>query len=170
MRRWLPWLGVAAAGLTLLLALALTFVAVSSQRTASGSLDSAQRLFDARKAVAQAQAQLGDTDLKEGIEAGREANAVALRVKGVTERIVRLLEPTEQATRATVASARRGVRGAVVARRETATAAEIIGAVDGYQRAATRYAAQTNRSLRRILRALRRTNAEFPPTPLLELP
>ena len=73
MRRWLPWLGVAAAGLTLLLSLAVTFVAVSAQRTASGSLDSAQRLFDARKAVAEAQAQLGDTDLKEGIEAGREA-------------------------------------------------------------------------------------------------
>lgn len=170
MRRALPWFGVVAAALPLLLALVLTFVAVSAQRTASGSLDSAQRLFDAREAVAEAQAQLGDTDLKEGIEAGREANAVALRVRRVTARIVRLLEPTERATRATVASARRGTQGAIVTRRDTAAAADIIAAVNGYQKAATRYATQTNRALRRILVALRETNRTFSTDPLLDLP
>lgn len=170
MRRAAPWVGVLGAALALLLALGLTFVAVSAQRTASGSLDSAHRLFEAREAVAEAQAQLGDTDLKEGIEAGRKANAIALRVRRVTARIVRLLEPTERATRATVASARRGAQGAIVTRRDTAAAAEIIAAVNGYQKAATRYATQTNGALRRILTALRKTNRAFSTDPLLDLP
>jgi hypothetical protein len=36
-----------------------------------------------------------------------------------------------------------------------------LGAIAGYQRAASRNAAVTNRALRRILHALRKTNEEF---------
>ena len=163
MRRALPWLGVVAAAIVFAGALALTYVAYTSQRNASEAVAGAERLYDARVAVAEAQRRLGDANLEDGIRAGREANAIATRVKKLTARVARLLSPTKRATDDAVASARRGARGALVAHRQTRAATAVIGAVDGYQRSANRYALTTNAALARILRALRRTNEEFSP-------
>ena len=59
-------------------------------------------------------------------------------------------------------ASRRGVRNVVLTQRQTEAVADILAVVAGYQQAATGFADDTNAALIRVLRALRRTNEEFP--------
>ena len=153
---------VAASALLLALSLATVAVAFRSKSQAQDSLESALQLREARLDVARAQDALGSSDIGDAITSGRKANAVALRVGERTDRIAALLEPMRESVERSTSQGRRGIRGAVAARRQTEIAAEVLEALAGYQRAATDSASVTNGALRRILTALRETNEDAP--------
>jgi hypothetical protein len=73
-----------------------------------------------------------------------------------------LLRPLGRSARRSVLLGRRGIGYAAAARAQTAVAARMLGAISGYQRNALRFASQTNESLKKLLRELRRTNESFP--------
>jgi hypothetical protein len=166
-RRALPWLGVAGSALALVAAVVWSVVALGAESTAHDARDGAYRLLQARIAVADAQRKLGGTDLEDALAAARGANETARRVGAITRNIVALLTPTERTAAGAQRSAVRGVRSATVAHRQTTIAARVLGVISGYQSSASRQALETNVALRRILAALRKTNASFPPTPVV---
>ncbi|HYN36383.1 MAG TPA: hypothetical protein VEV82_05355, partial [Actinomycetota bacterium] len=90
------------------------------------------------------------------------ANAVALKVGQQIDRIAKLLGPLQASATRSTAQGRKGIRGAVAARRQTRVAADVLEALAGYQRKASENAVKTNRALRRILVALKKTNRNFP--------
>jgi hypothetical protein len=137
-------------------------VAFQSKGQAQDSLESALRLRQARIDVAEAQEALGGSDIDDAVASGEEANAVALRVGERTDRIAALLEPMQDSAARSVSEGRRGIRGAVAARRQTEIAADVLAALAAYQRAAGENASITNKALRRILIALRETNEDSP--------
>lgn len=137
-------------------------IAFQSKGQAQDSLESALRLRQARIDVAEAQEALGGSDIDDAVASGEEANAVALRVGERTERIAALLEPMQDSAARSVSEGRRGIRGAVTARRQTEIAADVLAALAAYQRAAGENASITNKALRRILIALRETNEDSP--------
>lgn len=137
-------------------------IAFQSKGQAQDSLESALRLRQARIDVAEAQEALGGSDIDDAVASGEEANAVALRVGERTERIAALLEPMQDSAARSVSEGRRGIRGAVTARRQTEIAADVLAALAAYQRAAGENASITNNALRRILIALRETNEDSP--------
>jgi hypothetical protein len=141
---------------------AILAVATQSKSQAQGSLQDAERLYQARLDVAKAEKALGSSDIGDAVESGQRANAIALRVGALTEQVVKLLTPLGASTKESVEQGRRGIRNSVVARRQTRVAADILGAIAGYQRSAFDDADSTNAALRRILRALRETNESFP--------
>jgi len=159
MRRWI---GVGLAALVLVGSVGMFAVALGARSDANETLGGALRLHNAQLDVAEAERALGNSDLGEAVRAARSANRVALEVGRATSKIVTLLRDTDDAAGAIAASARRGTRGAVFTRRQTEIVGDALGAIAGYQRAASRFSSDTNRSLRRILAALRRTNEEFP--------
>jgi hypothetical protein len=161
-KRWWKWIGLAVASVLMVAAFGALVVATQSKSRAQSSLVDAIRLREARLDVARAQKALGGSNIKDAGRSGRRANAVALRVGVLTERIVDLLTPLSGSTKEAVNQGRRGIRNSVVARKETKTAAAILGAIAGYQRAAVDDADLTNRALRRILAALRETNESIP--------
>ena len=138
-------------------------VATRSKSQAHSSLEDAIRLRQARIHVAEAQRALGGSDIGDAVRSANEANEIALRVGSLTKRVVTLLAPLSGTTKEAVEQGRRGVRNSVVAKRQTKVAADILGAIAGYQRSAVENADLTNKALRRILRALRETNESFPP-------
>ena len=159
LRALAPMIGAA---LLALIGIAAVAVAFRSKAQAQDSLESALQLREARIDVAEAQEALGGSDIDDAVASGEEANAVALRVGERTERIAALLEPMERSAARSVSESRRGIRGAVAARRQTEIAADVLAALAAYQRAASDNASITNRALRRILVALRETNEDSP--------
>ncbi len=145
-----------------LVAGAAVAVSVQSKSQAHGSLEQALRLYRARVEVAEAQRALGSSDLGDAVASGRKANAIALQVGVNTRRIARLLTPLGASARRSVNLGRRGVRSAATTRAQTVLAARVLAAISGYQRNAVRFASDTNVSLRRLLRELRKTNESFP--------
>jgi hypothetical protein len=119
-------------------------------------------LYRARVQVAEAQKALGNSDLSDAVASGEKANAIALRVGKNTRAIAKLLQPLGRSARRSVVFGRRGIRYATAARAQTVVAARMLGAISGYQRNAVRFATQTNVSLRKLLRELRKTNESFP--------
>lgn len=149
----------------------LAVVASYQVRTqARTALEGQVRLFSAREHVALAQEALGDADIEDALIGATQANEAAERVSLVTRRIVKLLRPTTRTAGVIAASARTALRGARFARRQTEVAAQVLGAISGYQSAARDYSSSTNRALRRIIAALRETNATFPLSQLPEFP
>ncbi|MGH2734156.1 MAG: hypothetical protein ACRDKZ_01140, partial [Actinomycetota bacterium] len=134
-----------------------------TQSRASDSVRDALDLYAARLEVAQAQKALGGSDLDDAVDAAGDANRIARRVGRLTRRIVATLVPAGRTARSTVGLARRGTQVVVATRRQSAIATGSLGAISGYQRAASRSNKVTNRALQRILVALRRTNEEFGP-------
>jgi hypothetical protein len=159
---WRPWAGLVLAALVAVASFGALVVATRSKSQAHSSLEDAIRLREARLDVARAERALGGSDIGDAVRSGRKANAVALRVGTLTDRIVDLLAPLSDSTKEAVEQGRRGIRNSVVARRQTEVAAEILGAIAGYQHAAVTDADETNAALRRILSALRETNESIP--------
>ena len=166
MKPFLSWLGAALCIGLAVLGIVLVTMSTNTKLRASDARASAARLYRARLAVAEAQKELGGSNLEEAVTSAREANDTARRVLGLSEQIVSLLEPTQATTADIIAAARRGAQGAATTREQAGIAADVLGEISSYQRVATRYADQTNGALRRILRALRRTNEEFEDGPL----
>lgn len=142
--------------------LGATIVAYNSKSQAQTSLEQARRLRDARLDVARAQRALGSSDINDAARSGDRANAVALKVGQQIDRIAKLLGPLQASATRSTAQGRKGIRGAVAARRQTRVAADVLEALAGYQRKASENAVKTNRALRRILVALKKTNRNFP--------
>lgn len=137
-------------------------VAYNAKNQAHSSLEQARRLRDARLEVARAQEALGSSDINDAAEAGDKANAVALRVGQQIDRIAQLLGPLQSSATRSTTQGRKGIRGAIAARRQTQVAADVLEALAGYQIEASENAVRTNRALRRILVALQKTNRNFP--------
>ena len=156
------WIGVALAAVLLAGSAGMFFVALGARSDAGDTLDGARLLYAARLDVAEAERQLGNSDLDEAVQSARSANSVAIEVGRATSKIVGLLRDTDDAAASIADAARRGTRGAVFTRRQTEIVGEALGAIAGYQRAASRFSKDTNRSLERILAALRGTNEDFP--------
>ena len=139
-----------------------TVVAYNSKNQAQSSLAQARRLREARLEVARAQKALGSSDINDAARSGNRANAVALRVGQQIDRIAQLLGPLQASATRTTTQGRRGIRGTIAARRQTRVAADVLEALAGYQAEASENAVKTNRALRRILVALKKTNRNFP--------
>jgi predicted ATPase len=144
------------------LGLGSTVVAFRSKAQAHSSLEQALDLREARLQVARAQRALGSSDIEDAARSGARANEVALRVGEQTDRIAALLRPLRAAAVRTTSAGRRGIRGTVATRRQTEVAADVLEALAAYQHEASANATATNRALKRILAALRKTNREFP--------
>ena len=160
-RRAASWVGIALAGLVTIGSIGTLTLALGTHADATASLERARRLEDAQEAVARAEAQLGESDLQTAVATAERANATALEVKSLIERMVRLLAPTRETAGSIVASARSGTSNVVYAHRQTELAAQLLGAIAGYQGSATESARKSNRALERILAALRETNRSF---------
>lgn len=145
-----------------LIAGTMLLVAVGAKQQASEARERAESLRQARVEVALAERRLGGSDIGDALASARAANATAVRVGVVVERIAASLGPTAQTSVDALRAARLGIRNAAVARRQTDVASGILGAIAGYQSSASRYSVITNRALVKILRALRKTNEEFP--------
>jgi hypothetical protein len=133
--------------------------------TRRDALEGAGRLLAARRDVADAERLLGDSNLDDALISARSANATAVRVGRITDRIARLLESTDAAASGVARSSRQGVSSTTSARRQTETAERVLAAISAYQGNATTLASTNLRALRRVLRALRRTNQSFPVVP-----
>ena len=156
------WIGVVLAGFALAGSLGMFAVSMQTRSDANASLDGARRLHAARLQVAEAQKELGSSDLSDAVRSARSANAIAIEVGEATSKIVALLENTDDAAANIARAARRGTQGAVFTRRQSEIVGDALGAIAGYQSAASTFSKDTNRSLQRILVALRKTNEEFP--------
>ena len=162
MKRTLPYLGVTGAALLCVTGVAMAAIGATSLGSASGARHSAKALYEARLQVAEAQEQVGGSDLEDAVQGAREANASALAVKTITARIAALLHATRDDAEVIGRSSQRGVSTVVATRQQTEAAARALAAISAYQRSATKSAITTNRALRRILHALRETNESFP--------
>lgn len=160
--KWNERLGLIGSAIALATGIALFVVAAGGRSDAHGTLATTERLHEAQLAVAEAEADLGGTDLGDAILAARRANQAAVRVGHVTARIVKLLHRSEATVGAMLQASERGASGAIFARDQTRIAASILAAINSYQAAAERYSGVTNRALERVLRALRETNRSFP--------
>jgi hypothetical protein len=156
------WIGVVPAAIARAGCLGMFAVSMQTRSDANTSLDGARRLYAARLQVSEAQKALGESDLSDAVRSARSANAVAVEVGEATSKIVALLENTDDAAADIARAARRGTQGAVFTRRQSEIVGDALGAIAGYQEAASTYAEDTNGALQRILAALRKTNEEFP--------
>lgn len=156
------WAGPVASVIALALSATMAVVSFGFAADARDSVEGAQALFDAQVRVADAQDKLEGTDLQEAITSAREANAVAFRVGKVTARIVSFVESAQEAVDALISTSQRGAQSAVFASRQLDAAAGILSEIGGYQRQAKASAGKTNRALRKVLEALRKTNRSFP--------
>lgn len=161
MNRALPRLQLTGAALACLLGLAMFGVGATTFNNAADARRSAATLYEARLQVAKTQEQMGESNLDDAVEGANTANATALRVREITERIADLLHATRVDAAAIGASSRRGAATVVATRRQAETASQALAAISAYQRSATTSTARTNRALVRILRALRETNEDF---------
>ena len=152
------WGGLVLSALLAAASFGIVAVATQSKSQAQESLRDAIRLHEARLDVARAERALGGSDIGDAVESGQRANAIAVRVGVLTDRVIDVLTPLSGSTKEAVAQGRRSIKNSVIARRQTRVAAEILGAIAGYQRTAIVDADLTNEALRRILKALRETN------------
>jgi hypothetical protein len=159
----LRWAALVLGSVLLVASFGALAIATQSKSQAHSSLQDATRLYQARLDVARAQKALGGSDIGDAVRSANDANETALRVGALTKRVIRLLQPLTNSTEEAVKQGRRGIRSSVVARRQTKVAAQILGAIAGYQKAAVDNSDLTNKALRRILVALRETNESFPP-------
>lgn len=162
MRKVLAWCGAIVAGLVAALSIVLVFVSANVSHTARESLRGALELHAARLNVAAAEKELGGGDIEGAIESARKANARAETVGTITEELVATLRPTSRTAAAITESSRRSAENVAFTRRQAAVANDLIGAVAGYQQAASKLAKDTNEALERILAALRETNRSIP--------
>lgn len=159
--KFLRWAGTLLAGLVAAVSIVVMTASVESAADARGALEGAERLYAGRLDVARAEKQLGSADARDAAEGAQSANAVAIRVKARIGALADvLLETADIAGRLTSAT-ESGTRSAVFARRQTTVVADVLAAIAAYQEATARYSESNNDSLRRILRALRKTNEEF---------
>lgn len=161
MRRALSWISVAVSG-----ALTLGFgaglgVAVLERDAAEGALRDSLRARAAEVAVVKAQGRLTGTDVGEALTSIRQANQAAGRVAALTRSLAASLEATVGETTGAVEASREGAGRTTAALRETEAVSGLLAAIAGYQASASDSADETNRALRRILRALRETNREL---------
>ena len=137
--------------------------ALISERQAARSADDALRLRAAQVEVARAQRTVGSGDIEGAIGSIRRANTIAVRIDRLTSQILGLLSPTARSVAGTISLARRAARNAAQSRRLTQAVSGALAAIAAYQQSASSYGRITNRALRKILLALRRTNRSFPP-------
>lgn len=154
--------GLVLATLLALGSVAIAVVSATTKAQALSTLESAHRLYDARLGVMEAQEELGESDLDDAVESAGRANATAERVKAITTDIADLLFSAETAAKATSSTSKRAVENVTLTRRQTAATSDVLAVIAGYQRAASGFADNTNAALKRILRALRKTNRSFP--------
>ena len=162
MKSVLAWIGAVLAGVVAAAAIAMAFVSANLNRTAQDSLHGALELHGARLSVAAAEKELGGGDIQGALESARRANARAETVGAVTEELVATLRPTSKRAAAITESSRRSAENVAFTRRQATVANDLIGAVAGYQQAASKLAQDTNEALERILAALKETNRSFP--------
>lgn len=162
MRKLLPNLALVGAVAACVASVGMVAIAASSFKTASDARDSAATLYQTRLEVARAQDRIAGSDLQSAVAGAREANATAVEVKRVTEKIARLLHSTRNQAKAIGAASRRGAGSVTATRRQAVAAAGHLAAISAYQRSASRSAVISNRALARILRALREMNRSFP--------
>ena len=154
--------GLAVSALLALASLSVAVVAAGAKVQARGSLSGAQQLYEARLGVARAQEALGSSDLHDAVASAGRANETAEKVRAITTEIADLLASAEAVAGSTSETSQRAVRNVALTRRQTRASGDLLALIAGYQRAATSFAADTNSALRRILRAVRRTNRSFP--------
>lgn len=159
--RTLRWTGALLAGLLAVASIVVMTASIESATDARRALEGAERLYAGRLAVARAEEQLGSADASDAAEGARRANAVALRVKARIGALADGILETAESARVLTSATEEGTRSAEFARRQTTVVADALAAIAAYQRAATRYSADNNVSLRRILDALRKTNEQF---------
>jgi hypothetical protein len=165
MRSVFAWIATGLAGLVALGSVAAFVASADAAARAETALEGGERLLVARRDVADAERLLGDSNLDDALRSARSANATAVRVGRITDRIARLLESTDAAASGVARSSRRGVSSTASARRQTETAERVLSAIAAYQGNATTFASTNLSALRRVLRALRRTNESFPGMP-----
>jgi hypothetical protein len=161
-KRALPWLGVALSALLALASAAAFAASVGASKDAHAALQGAERLYQARLAVADSQKQLGESSIDDAIASAEKANATAERVGAVTEKIAALLADTDDIADAITAASDKGLASTSFVRRQSGIARDILATIAAYQQRATRYASINNKALARILKALRATNDDFP--------
>ena len=141
---------------------AIAVVSATTKAQARSTLDSALRLYEARLGVMRAQEALGESDLDDAVASATRANETAERVKAITTDIADLLASAETAAQATSSTSKKAVKNVTLTRRQTAATSDVLAVIAGYQRAASGFADETNAALRRILKAIRKTNRSFP--------
>lgn len=161
MRRVLSWISVMVSGAVTLGFGAGLGVAVLERDAAEGALHDSLRARAAEVSVVKAQGRLTGTDVGEALTAIRQANQAAGRVATLTRSLAASLEATVGETTGAVEASREGAGRTTAALRETEAVAELLAAIAGYQASASSSADETNKALRRILRALRETNREL---------
>jgi hypothetical protein len=159
----LRWVAVVVAAT---LAAGSALAIVSARQTleqAKGAIEGAERLRKVRIDLADAQEGVGKSNLEGAVEGARIANAAAEEVKTTTLRLLRRVESALEDVDALTASSEASARRVALSRARTRIAAALLGAISNEQRAASRATHVSNRYLRRILAALRRSNRAFPP-------
>jgi N-acetylglucosamine kinase-like BadF-type ATPase len=165
MRSVLAWIATGVAGLLTLGSIAAFAASADAAARAETALEGAERLLEGRRDVAEAERLLGESNLDDALRSARSANATAVQVGRITSRIASLLESTDDVASRVARSSKRGVSSTIYARRQTETAARVLSVISAYQDSAAAYSSTNLAALRRILHALRRTNASFPGAP-----
>ncbi|MEA2432622.1 MAG: hypothetical protein QOG54_79 [Actinomycetota bacterium] len=162
MKRTLPWVGVVLSAVLAVGSAGAFAASLGASKDAHSAYEGAERLYQARLDVAEAQKKLGDSSIEDAIISARKANATAESVGVVTKRIARLLAATEGIADAITDASRRGLASTSFVRKQSGVARDILATIAAYQARATRYASINNKALGRILKALRETNDQFP--------
>jgi hypothetical protein len=162
MKGKLRWLALAGSVFVAVSGVATFAVGVRSEETARGALESALELRRARLGLAASQKEMGRSDLSGAIAGAEKANASAERVALLTDHIARMVTEAETIIGDINGSSRGSATALGSTAKQTDVVADILGAISGYQGAATRSADVTNEALERILAALRATNENFP--------
>jgi hypothetical protein len=163
MTRVLRWVAVVVAAM---LAAGSGAAIVSARQTldqATGAIEGAELLRKARIDLADAQEGVGKSNLEEAVEGARIANAAAEKVKLTTLRLLQRVEGALADVESLTATSEASGQRVAVSRARTKLAAALLSAISGEQTAASRATHSSNRYLRRILKALRRSNRALEP-------
>jgi hypothetical protein len=163
MTRALRWVAVVVAAM---LAAGSGAAIVSARQTldqAKGAITGAERLRKVRIDLADAQEGVGKSNLEEAVEGARVANAAAEEVKVTTLQLLQRVEAALVDVEALTASSESSGERVAISRARTRLAAVLLSAISDEQRTASRATHASNGYLRRILKALRRSNRAIPP-------
>ena len=163
MTRVLKWVAVVVAAM---LAAGSGAAIVSARQTleqAKGAIEGAQRLRKVRIDLVDAQEGVGKSNLEEAVAGARIANAAAEEVKLTTLRLLRRVEAALGDVEALTASSEASGERVAISRARTRLASQLLAAITNEQLSASSATHASNRYLRRILKALRRSNRAFPP-------
>lgn len=163
MTRAFRWIAVAVAAMLAAGSFAAIVSARQTLEQARGAIEGAQDLRKVRIDLVDAQEGVGKSNLEEAVQGARIANAAAENVKVTTIRLLRRVESALADVDALTASSEASAERVAISRARTRLAAALLSAISGEQRAASRATHVSNRYLRRILAALRRSNRAFPP-------